>query len=98
MGVALPHSMCDGFGEGHIMCALTELARGKKKPLATPVWERERLVGKTKENDKHSFIPGGDTAASPYLPTDDWVCVQSRSHSFEIFIRFGKGRGNRNYR
>ncbi|CAF2049653.1 spermidine sinapoyl-CoA acyltransferase [Brassica rapa] len=73
LGIALSHSMCDGYGEGHIMCALTELARGKKKPLATPVWERERLVGKTKENDKHSFIPGGDTAASPYLPTDDWV-------------------------
>ncbi|KAF3495822.1 hypothetical protein DY000_02057140 [Brassica cretica] len=76
LGIALSHSMCDGYGEGHIMCALTELARGEKKPMATPVWERERLVGRPKENDKPSFIPGGDTAASPYLPTDDWVCVQ----------------------
>ncbi|CAN6906394.1 unnamed protein product [Brassica oleracea] len=73
LGIALSHSMCDGYGEGHIMCALTELARGEKKPMAMPVRERERLVGRPKENDKPSFIPGGDTATSPYLPTDDWV-------------------------
>ncbi|CAH8363586.1 unnamed protein product [Eruca vesicaria subsp. sativa] len=73
LGIALSHSMCDGYGEGNIMCALTELAGGKKKPTVTPVWERERLVGRPKENDQAPFVPGGDTAASPYLPTDDWV-------------------------
>ncbi|KAJ0233345.1 Spermidine sinapoyl-CoA acyltransferase [Hirschfeldia incana] len=73
LGIAMSHSICDGYGEGHIMCALTELARGEKKPTATPVWERERLVGRPKEHDKSPFIPGGDTAASPYLPTDGWV-------------------------
>ncbi|CAN7030969.1 hypothetical protein IGI04_030580 [Brassica rapa subsp. trilocularis] len=73
LGVALPHSMCDGFGEGHIMCALTELAGGKNMPTVTPVWERERLVGRPKDNDQVPFVPEGDTATSPYLPTDDWV-------------------------
>ncbi|KAG2311022.1 hypothetical protein Bca4012_025487 [Brassica carinata] len=73
LGMAMSHAMCDGFGEGHIMCALTELAGGKKKPTVTPVWERERLLGRPEENDKAPFVPGGDTAASPYLPTDDWV-------------------------
>ncbi|KAJ4872491.1 Spermidine sinapoyl CoA acyltransferase [Raphanus sativus] len=73
LGVALPHSMCDGYGEGHIMCALTELAGGKNMPTVTPVWERERLVGRPIENDQVPFVPEGDTASSPYLPTDDWV-------------------------
>ncbi|CAN6803317.1 unnamed protein product [Brassica oleracea] len=73
LGVALPHSMCDGFGEGHIMCALTELAGGKNMPTVTPVWERERLVGRPRDNDQVPFVPEGDTATSPYLPTDDWV-------------------------
>ncbi|XP_019083733.1 PREDICTED: spermidine sinapoyl-CoA acyltransferase-like [Camelina sativa] len=70
--MAMTHAMCDGYGEGHIMCALTELAGGKKSTL-TPVWERERLVGKPEDDDQPPFLPGGDTAASPYLPTDDWV-------------------------
>ncbi|KAL0716526.1 hypothetical protein Bca4012_065848 [Brassica carinata] len=73
LGVALAHSMCDGYGEGHIMRALTELAGGKNMPTVTPVWERERLVGRPKENDQVPFVPEGDTAISPYLPTDDWV-------------------------
>ncbi|KAF8111829.1 hypothetical protein N665_0072s0040 [Sinapis alba] len=73
LGVALPHSMCDGYGEGHIMCALTELAGGKNMPTVMPVWERERLVGRPKENDQVPSLPQGDTATSPYLPTDDWV-------------------------
>ncbi|KAJ4881263.1 Spermidine sinapoyl CoA acyltransferase [Raphanus sativus] len=73
LGVALPHSMCDGYGEGHIMCALTELAGGKNMPTVTPVWERERLVGRPIENDQVPFVPEGDTATSPYSPTDDWV-------------------------
>ena len=72
--------MCDGFGEGHIMCALTELAGGKNMPTVTPVWERERLVGRPKDNDQVPFVPEGDTATSPYLPTDDWVCVQDKDH------------------
>ncbi|KAF2588202.1 hypothetical protein F2Q70_00041383 [Brassica cretica] len=84
LGIALSHSMCDGYGEGHIMCALTELARGEKKPMATPVWERERLVGRPKENDKPSFIPGGDTAASPYLPTDDWNTSRTSTKVFKL--------------
>ncbi|CAH8358184.1 unnamed protein product [Eruca vesicaria subsp. sativa] len=73
LGMAMSHAMCDGYGEGHIMCALTELAGGKKKPTVTPVWERERLVGRSEENNRAPFVPGGDTAASPYLPADDWV-------------------------
>ncbi|EOA27125.1 hypothetical protein CARUB_v10023225mg [Capsella rubella] len=74
LGMAMSHAMCDGYGEGHIMCALTELAGGNKKPTLTPVWERERLVGKPEDDDDEPpFLPGGDTAASPYLPTDDWV-------------------------
>ncbi|KAG7567430.1 Transferase [Arabidopsis thaliana x Arabidopsis arenosa] len=72
LGMAMSHAMCDGYGEGHIMCALTELVGGEKKPMVTPVWERERLVGKP-EDDQPPFVPGDDTAASPYLPTDDWV-------------------------
>ncbi|CAH8389883.1 unnamed protein product [Eruca vesicaria subsp. sativa] len=60
LGMAMSHAMCDGYGEGHIMCALTELAGGKKKPTVTP-------------NNRAPFVPGGDTAASPYLPADDWV-------------------------
>ncbi|XP_019093525.1 PREDICTED: spermidine sinapoyl-CoA acyltransferase-like [Camelina sativa] len=73
LGMAMSHAMCDGYGEGHIMCALTELAGGKKKPALTPVWERERLVGKPEDDDQPPFLPDGETAASPYLPTDDWV-------------------------
>ncbi|CAF2114092.1 unnamed protein product [Brassica napus] len=45
----------------------------KKNTFSEIIMMTERLVGKPKENDKHSFIPGGDTAASSYLPTDDWV-------------------------
>lgn len=80
----MSHAMCDGYGEGHIMCALTDLAGGKKKPMVTPIWERERLVGKP-EDDQPPFVPGDDTAASPYLPTDDWVCVHITRSSCPLF-------------
>lgn len=72
----MSHAVCDGFGAGHFMCALAELAGGKKKLTVTPIWERERLVGKP-EIDQPLFVPG-DTATSPYLPTDDWVCGENK--------------------
>ncbi|XP_010429302.2 PREDICTED: spermidine sinapoyl-CoA acyltransferase-like [Camelina sativa] len=72
LGIAISHAMCDGYGLGHTMCALAELVGGKKKLRVTPVWERERLVGKPREDDQPPFVPVY-TAVSPYLPTDDWV-------------------------
>ncbi|EOA27087.1 hypothetical protein CARUB_v10023184mg [Capsella rubella] len=71
LGLAASHTMCDGYGLGHIMCALTELAGGKKKLKVTPVWERERLVGEPAD-DQPPIVPCG-TATSPYLPSDEWV-------------------------
>ncbi|XP_010472344.1 PREDICTED: spermidine sinapoyl-CoA acyltransferase-like [Camelina sativa] len=72
LGTATSHVMSDGYGMGHTMCALIELAGGKKKLTITPVWERERLVGEPVD-DQPPLAPGGATAVSPYLPTDDWV-------------------------
>uniref|UniRef100_A0A1J3F7S8 10-deacetylbaccatin III 10-O-acetyltransferase n=1 Tax=Noccaea caerulescens TaxID=107243 RepID=A0A1J3F7S8_NOCCA len=72
LGIATSHAIFDGFGLGHTMCALAELAGEQKNLTVTPIWERERLVGKP-EIDRPPFVPVGNTAASPYLPTDDWV-------------------------
>ncbi|XP_010429301.1 PREDICTED: spermidine sinapoyl-CoA acyltransferase-like [Camelina sativa] len=72
LGIATSHAMSDGYGTGHTMCALTELAGGKKKLTMTPVWERQRLVGEPVD-DQPPLVHGGTTAVSPYLPTDDWV-------------------------
>lgn len=75
LGIVLFYLMCDGYGEGYIMCVLMELVWGKKKLLVMLVWERERFVGKIKENDKYFFIFGGDMVVLFYLFIDDWVCV-----------------------
>lgn len=48
--------------------------------------ERERLAGKP-EDDQPPFVPGDDTAVSPYLPTDDWVCVHTTRPSHTILIQ-----------
>ncbi|KAG2241666.1 hypothetical protein Bca52824_090239 [Brassica carinata] len=40
IGTALLHAVRDGFGVARFMHSLAELAGGKSKPSAVPVWER----------------------------------------------------------
>ncbi|KAF8051785.1 hypothetical protein N665_1665s0002 [Sinapis alba] len=77
IGTALLHAVCDGFGVARFIHSLAELAGGKSKPSAVPVWERERLVRKI--DNEPARVPAGAgargnlLATSPYMPSSDLV-------------------------
>lgn len=77
IGTALLHAVCDGFGAARFMHSLAELAGGKSKPSAVPVWERERLVRKI--DNEPARVPAGVgargnlLATSPYMSSSDLV-------------------------
>ncbi|CAH8354247.1 unnamed protein product [Eruca vesicaria subsp. sativa] len=77
IGTAFLHVVCDGFGAARFIHSLAELAGGKSKPSALPVWERERLVRKI--DNELARVPAGAgargnlLATSPYMPSSDLV-------------------------
>lgn len=77
IGMGLSHSVCDGYGAALFFRTLTELASGKLEPTVKPVWEREKLVGKPKQDalillHRHHHLvdkaSGGLVSSSPHLP------------------------------
>ncbi|KAK2433788.1 spermidine coumaroyl-CoA acyltransferase [Trifolium repens] len=73
IGMGLSHSVCDGFGASKFYRALVELASGKNEPSLKPIWERERLIGKSdlKEEPFKFLIDKTSLATSPFLPTKE---------------------------
>ncbi|XP_004506141.1 tetrahydroanabasine acetyltransferase-like [Cicer arietinum] len=68
IGMGLSHSVCDGFGASQFYRALVELASGKNEPSLKPVWERERLIGKTLNEPFNFLIDKTSIATSPFWP------------------------------
>ncbi|KAL0889476.1 hypothetical protein Bca101_013459 [Brassica carinata] len=77
IGTAMLHAVCDGFGVARFIHSQAELAGGKSKPSAVPVWERERLVRKI--DNEPARVPAGVgargnlLATSAYMPSTDLV-------------------------
>ncbi|KAF3454834.1 hypothetical protein FNV43_RR05282 [Rhamnella rubrinervis] len=86
IGMGLSHSVCDGPGAAQFLRALIELSMGKMEPTVKPVWDRERLMGKTIEAvPLHFPMDKASAATSPYLPTSELMhdCFYVTSESIK---------------
>ncbi|KAH7544932.1 hypothetical protein FEM48_Zijuj01G0038400 [Ziziphus jujuba var. spinosa] len=45
LGAAIHHSLCDGMGATQFFNVMAQLARGETRLLASPVWDRVKLLG-----------------------------------------------------
>ncbi|XP_015874709.3 spermidine coumaroyl-CoA acyltransferase [Ziziphus jujuba] len=87
IGLCLSHSICDGPGTGQFLKAMSEFTMGKMEPTLKPVWDRERLTGKTIEAVPLNSTEGEafSSATSPYLPTSELLhdCAYLTSESIK---------------